>query len=175
MTLAVSCLIVDSVCERGAIFEPPLYDDPKYGRNRTRKFRISLNGICRQLGEKHPRIPVNLATAYLYSRRFSVADVSTIAALGFRSLICNRPEGEGPDQPIFDEISRAAQTVGLSTRYLPVVTGKVEDATAAEFGKALQQLRGPVLAYCRSGTRAATFWALSEAGCLPIPEILQKA
>ena len=47
-------------------------------------------------------------------------DVPTLAAIGFRSLICNRPDGEGPDQPGFQEIERKASALGLQVHYLPV-------------------------------------------------------
>ena len=91
---------------------------------------------------------------------------------GFRAIICNRPDGEGPDQPTFVEIEAAARQAGLEARYLPVTAGLVQDADADTFGQALMELPGPVLAYCRSGTRSATLWSLSEAGRRPVPEIL---
>ncbi len=34
---------------------------------------------------------------------------------------------------------------------------------------------GPVLAYCRTGTRSATLWSLAMAGDKPLPDILQAA
>ncbi|MGE4327509.1 MAG: sulfur transferase domain-containing protein, partial [Pseudodonghicola sp.] len=34
---------------------------------------------------------------------------------------------------------------------------------------------GPVLGYCRTGTRSTVIWALGQAGTLPVDEILEKA
>ncbi|MBO6562468.1 MAG: TIGR01244 family phosphatase [Nisaea sp.] len=102
-------------------------------------------------------------------------EVADLAAAGYRAIICNRPDGEGADQPSFEEIEAAAKKAGLEALYLPVTSGKVEDTDAEAFGKALERLPKPVLAYCRSGTRSATLWALSEAKNRPLPEILQRA
>ena len=102
-------------------------------------------------------------------------DIAKAKAAGFRAIICNRPDGEAADQPVFAEIEAAAKKAGLETRYIPIVAGKVSDEDAATFGKALIELPGPVLAYCRTGTRSATLWSLAMAGEKPLPEILQAA
>ncbi|MCT4372930.1 TIGR01244 family phosphatase [Yangia mangrovi] len=106
------------------------------------------------------------------SPQITEADVAAIAEAGYRAIICNRPDGEGADQPNFEEIEAAAKQAGLEARYIPVIAGKVQDADADAFGKALRELPGPVLAYCRSGTRSATLWSLSQAGSLPPAHIL---
>ncbi|GGJ26941.1 bifunctional protein tyrosine phosphatase family protein/NAD(P)/FAD-dependent oxidoreductase [Neoroseomonas lacus] len=107
------------------------------------------------------------------SPQVSIEDVAAIAAAGFRSILCNRPDGEGADQPVFAEIEAAATQAGLQAVYQPVVSGKVQDGDAAQFGAHFAALPKPVLAYCRSGTRSATLWSLSEAARgRPLPEIL---
>jgi sulfide:quinone oxidoreductase len=106
------------------------------------------------------------------SPQIAVSDIEAIKAAGFRAVICNRPDGEAGDQTTFDEIEAAARAAGLEARYLPVATGMVRDEDAEAFGAALRELPGPVLAYCRSGTRSATLWSLAEAKSRPLPEIL---
>ncbi len=106
------------------------------------------------------------------SPQISIDDLQAIKDAGFRAIMCNRPDGEGADQPTFDEISEAAQKLGLETRYLPIISGKVSDEDAAQFGAALTELPGPVLAYCRTGTRSATLWSLSQADTLSVADIL---
>ncbi|NIY95379.1 FAD-dependent oxidoreductase, partial [Salipiger sp. HF18] len=66
----------------------------------------------------------------------------------------------------------AAREAGLVARYLPVVSGKVQDGDAEAFGTAMRELPGPVFAYCRTGTRSATLWSLSQAKVLTPPQIL---
>lgn len=101
-------------------------------------------------------------------------DPAAIAAAGFRSIICNRPDSEGADQPGHDEIGDTARKAGLEFLYLPVTPGMVTDETARDFARALRELPGPVFAYCRTGTRSATLWSLAEADRRPLPEILGK-
>ena len=90
-------------------------------------------------------------------------DLVTLSEHGIRSVVCNRPDGEGADQPNFAEIAASCQSHGLEAAYLPVVSGKVSDEDARAFGELLDRLPGPTVAYCRTGTRSATLWALSEA------------
>lgn len=99
-------------------------------------------------------------------------DVAALKEAGFRAIICNRPDGEGADQPSQDEMALAAQAAGVEFRYLPVTPGIVTDEAADAFGKTLGELPGPVFAYCRTGTRSATLWSLSEASRRSLPEIL---
>ena len=108
------------------------------------------------------------------SPQISADDVYALKAAGFRSIVCNRPDGEGADQTTYPEIEAAARSAGVETRYLPVVAGVVSEEDAAKFGDALREMPGPVLAYCRSGMRSATLWALSEAAAKrqPLADIL---
>ena len=117
----------------------------------------------------------SLTPAISVAAQLSAADVADAAAQGFKSIICNRPDGEGADQPVFAEIAQAAAQAGLDIRYIPVETGKVSDADASAFAAALEELPKPVLAYCRSGTRSTTMWALSEAGKTPLQDIAAVA
>ncbi|MFB9148565.1 TIGR01244 family sulfur transferase [Roseovarius ramblicola] len=106
------------------------------------------------------------------SPQISADDMPAICEAGYRAIICNRPDGEGSDQPTFEEVEAAATAAGLEARYLPVTSGIVQDGDADAFGAALMELPGPVLAYCRTGTRSATLWSLSQAKSRPVPEIL---
>ncbi len=102
--------------------------------------------------------------------------MAEFAAAGFRSVICNRPDGEGADQPSFAEIEAAAAAAGMQAAYLPIVSGKVGDADAVAFGSLMDRLPKPILAYCRTGTRSTTLWSLAEAGRgRPLPEIIAAA
>ncbi|MCR9137547.1 MAG: bifunctional protein tyrosine phosphatase family protein/NAD(P)/FAD-dependent oxidoreductase [Alphaproteobacteria bacterium] len=106
------------------------------------------------------------------SPQILVDDVKTLADQGFRALICNRPDGEGADQPVFKELENAAEGLGLQTRYIPVSAGKVNDDDVEAFATAMRELPKPVLAFCRTGTRSATLWSLSQADQQPLAEIL---
>lgn len=93
------------------------------------------------------------------SPQVSAQDMPAIASAGFRSIICNRPDGEETGQPTYEEIAAAAAVNGLEMLYLPVIPGEISEADVAAFGVALHDLPCPVLAYCRTGTRSANLWS----------------
>ncbi|CAN5192987.1 TIGR01244 family sulfur transferase [soil metagenome] len=98
--------------------------------------------------------------------QITVEDVTMAAELGFTLLINNRPDGEAPDQTVGAEIEAAARALGLDYLHIPVSGGPRVDQAEA-FQAALVQADGPVLAFCRSGTRSINTWALGQAlaGC----------
>ncbi len=107
--------------------------------------------------------------------QLDAADVPLIAAKGFRSIVCNRPDGEAMGQPAFGPVEAAARAAGMAVAYQPVPSNAVSDADGAAFGKLLEELPKPVLAYCRTGTRCTALWALSEAPKQPAGEIMLRA
>ncbi len=89
-------------------------------------------------------------------------DLPSIAAAGFKSVICNRPDHESPGQPDYAVIQEAAQKAGLQARYQPVDSGYITEADARELSALLRELPAPVLAYCRSGTRSGSMYQLAR-------------
>lgn len=90
------------------------------------------------------------------------SDMADASAQGFRLVVNNRPDGEQPGQPSGAEIEAAARAAGMDYVHVPVVGGpspaQVEAVRAAVAGA-----DGPVLAFCRSGTRSIVTWARGEA------------
>ena len=91
--------------------------------------------------------------------------MAEVAALGFRSVVNNRPDFEhGPDQPTSAAIEAAARAAGLEYRFLPVSGGYQSPEEIAAFGALLAELPMPVLAFCRSGARSTRlFMAATQA------------
>jgi sulfide:quinone oxidoreductase len=102
-------------------------------------------------------------------------DLQEIANAGFRTIICNRPDGEGNDQPVFAELEASARGLGIVLHYLPAESGKVTDEQGRQFGALMDASPKPVLAFCRTGMRSTTMWALSQSGQRPLPEIIERA
>jgi len=103
-----------------------------------------------------------VSDTFSVSAQLSVADVQTLAEQGIKSLICNRPDGEGADQVNVTEIETAAADAGMETVYLPVVSGNFEAGDIDAFRAAVDRLPSPIHAYCRTGTRSITLWALYQ-------------
>jgi sulfide:quinone oxidoreductase len=108
------------------------------------------------------------------SPQIAPGELAALAAQGFRSVINNRPDGEEPAQPGSDAMAQAAQAAGLAYRYIPVVPGQLQDEQVAAFADALATLPGPTLAFCRTGTRSATLWALQAARQQPVDAVLAR-
>jgi len=89
-------------------------------------------------------------------------DMATVAAHGFTLLINNRPDGEAPGQPSGPQMAAAAEAAGLHYVAIPVRGGPTPDQVAA-MRAAIDGAHGPVLAFCRSGTRSIFTWSLGEA------------
>ena len=96
-------------------------------------------------------------------------------ATKFRTIVNNRPDLEEPGQPSSAELEAEARRLGLDYVHIPVVPGQVNDELVAAFGEAVSNRKGPVLAFCKSGRRAATLWALSQAGRRSTDDILNAA
>jgi uncharacterized protein (TIGR01244 family) len=90
-------------------------------------------------------------------------DVDEAKALGFTTIINNRPDGEQDGQPAGSEIEAAAKAAGLAYVAIPVDHSGFSEAQVTAMAEALGAADGPVLAFCRSGTRSTFLWALASA------------
>ncbi|APW41173.1 TIGR01244 family sulfur transferase [Rhodoferax saidenbachensis] len=109
-------------------------------------------------------IPVQtMAPGFAVAAQLTVQQMADAAAQGFKTVINNRPDGEGgPDQPQSQSLAAAAQAQGLHYVYLPVVSGAITSEQAVAMRAALQAAPQPVLAFCRSGARSAQLYALAQ-------------
>lgn len=90
-------------------------------------------------------------------------DMAAIKAAGFVAIVNNRPDDEEPGQPSGDAIRTAAEDAGLAYTAIPVTHAGFSHPQLDAMSAALAAADGPVLAYCRSGTRSCNLWALAEA------------
>lgn len=97
------------------------------------------------------------------SPQIDVAAVEEAKALGIRLIINNRPEGESDDQTPGAQIEEAAQKAGIGYVAIPVSHAGFSEAQVKAMAQALANADGPILAYCRSGTRSTLLWSLAEA------------
>lgn len=110
--------------------------------------------------------PVNIQRhndTFSTAAQITLEDLSEIARMGFRSVINNRPDGEGgPGQPSSSDVATACQSLGLHYSYLPVVSGQLKAEEAARMAQLLETLPHPILAFCRSGTRSTQLWQMTR-------------
>ena len=92
------------------------------------------------------------------------SDLQAIADAGFKTIIANRPDGEGGiEQPRMGAIRTKAESLGLTFVAIPFSGAPTPDILE-RFNSALAEAPTPILAYCRTGTRSITAWALTHPG-----------
>jgi len=97
------------------------------------------------------------------SPQLALADVAVAAAAGVAMIVNNRPDGEDPDAPQGADIAAAAAAAGLNYVEIPIGHSGFSEPQVDAMIAALEQAEGPILAYCRSGTRSTLLWALATA------------
>jgi uncharacterized protein (TIGR01244 family) len=111
----------------------------------------------------------------LVSPQLALADVAAAAASGVAMIINNRPDGEDPDAPQSADIAAAAAAAGLNYVEIPVGHAGFSEPQVDAMIAALEQAEGPILAYCRSGTRSTLLWALAQAKQGEKPDAIARA
>lgn len=107
---------------------------------------------------------------YAVSPQIEPEDLPEIAAQGFRTVVCNRPDPEVPVELSSEAMRIAAEAAGLRFVDNPVTHPTMTPERIAAQAEAMRE--GPVLAYCASGTRSSVLWSLAQAGSLPTDEIV---
>lgn len=106
--------------------------------------------------------------------QLSESDLQAAKDMGFRTILCNRPDGEEENQPPIETLKAHAEALGLAFLALPFA-GPPSPETIGQQGALIEHAAKPVLAYCRSGTRSVTAWALSQRGQGKGPQIIAAA
>ncbi|HEY0624144.1 TIGR01244 family sulfur transferase [Sphingomonas sp.] len=91
------------------------------------------------------------------------ADIVEAARAGFTTIVNNRPDDEEAGQPAGEAIRAVAETLNLAYHAIPITHAGFSAPQVDAMRAVLADAEGPVLAYCRSGTRSANLWALAEA------------
>jgi sulfide:quinone oxidoreductase len=118
---------------------------------------------------KVTKLTPNISVAH----QLTAQDLEQAAAAGFKTIINNRPDGEALDQPPSEELAAAAKRLGLTYHHIPAVSGQISHEQVEAFRTALGGAEKPALAFCRTGTRSTTLWALAASDRLSVNEILQ--
>jgi len=99
----------------------------------------------------------------LVSPQLELDDIPAAKASGVALIVNNRPDGEDPVAPQGEAIAAAAAEAGIAYLAIPVGHSGIAAPQVEAMVAAIEQADGPILAYCRSGTRSTFLWALAEA------------
>jgi uncharacterized protein (TIGR01244 family) len=118
----------------------------------------------RQTSRREDQMPQfrKVTDSFQVSPQITADEARAAIASGVVLIINNRPDGEAPDQTPSAEIEAVARAGGADFVSIPFA-GRPTPEQARAQAAAVAGAKGPVLAYCRSGTRSITAWALGEA------------
>lgn len=111
----------------------------------------------------------------LVSPQLALEDLAAAANCGVAMIVNNRPDGEDPDAPQDAEIGAAAAAAGLNYVAIPIGHAGFSEPQVDAMIAAMEQAEGPILAYCRSGTRSTFLWALASAKQGEDPDAIVRA
>jgi len=112
---------------------------------------------------------------YTVSPQIAPEDLPEIAAAGFKTVLCNRPDEEVPVELQSQAIRIATEAAGLAFEELPVRHTELGPALVQEQMAILARCEGPVFAYCASGNRCTIVWALGNAGSREADDLVETA
>lgn len=115
-----------------------------------------------------------LSEAVLASPQISAEDIEAARAKGVTMIVNNRPDGEDPNAPQGDAIEALAAAAGMAYVAIPIGQSGFSEPQVDAMIDALDRAGGPVLAYCRSGTRSTLLWALAQAKTGANPDEIAK-
>ncbi|WP_379923151.1 TIGR01244 family sulfur transferase [Erythrobacter sp. R86502] len=116
-----------------------------------------------------------LTANVMVSPQLALSDITAAADMGVALVINNRPDGEDPSAPQGDRIAEAAAAAGMNYVAIPVGHAGFSEPQVNAMIDALEQAEGPILAYCRSGTRSTLLWALAAAKQGENPDTIARA
>ena len=103
-----------------------------------------------------------ITNTFSVSGQITTDDVSALKTAGIKTIICNRPNNEDQDQTDAERIKKIADEQGIAFHFLPVVSNHLTREDGEAMFTLLSQSLEPIHAYCRSGTRSTTLWAMAR-------------
>lgn len=113
-----------------------------------------------------------LTDTYAVAPQLMPDEMPAVAAAGYTTVICNRPDAEIPPEIAAEVMQAAAEAAGLVFVINPVVGGAITMENVQAQAGAISAATGPVLAYCASGNRSSIVWAMAQAGTRPTDELI---
>lgn len=117
---------------------------------------------------------IRLTSLISVAPQIAPEDCAAAAAQGFVAIVNNRPDGEGPGQPDAATMRAAATAAGLRYADIPIDHSGFAMPQVEAMAAVLRE-GGPVLAFCRSGTRSTNLWALAAASMGEDPDAIVAA
>jgi len=112
---------------------------------------------------------------YAVAPQIAPEDMVALKAAGFTTVVCNRPDAEIPVDLHADAMAVAAAEAGLEFVVNPIGHAGLDEGIVTRQAACITSSEGPVLAYCRSGTRSTVVWGVARASDLGADAVIEKA
>lgn len=119
-----------------------------------------------------PRV---LTDHYHVSPQIDPADAGLIKEAGYVLVIDNRPDAEVPPALQTDAMRDAIESAGVAFHALPITHQSMTAENILAQTELVANAKGPVLAYCASGTRSSVIWALGNAETMGADAVIEAA
>ncbi|MDP6968691.1 MAG: TIGR01244 family sulfur transferase [Gammaproteobacteria bacterium] len=99
------------------------------------------------------------------------SDMVAVKALGYSTVINNRPDDEPGHPSSNKDLQAAAEAQGLKYIFVPVFGMNFPAETVAEVQSILDS-HNKVLAFCRTGTRSINLWARAQPANIDVAKLV---
>ncbi len=121
-----------------------------------------------------PTEPVELSTSVWVGPAPNPGSLRQLTEAGFRSIINNQPETDEDLSMTPDEVATEAASVGLSYVHIPVEGRNPLEKDVHRFHDALTSLPPPIFAFCKTGGRSASLWAMASVADLDTETLISR-
>lgn len=132
--------------------------------------------MTEKLSFEKPAKFIELAEGFYVSPQITLDDIEAAKDMGIKLIISNRPDGEEPHQPLNQDLESAATIAGIKFSRIPVDARGIARHHMDDFKQVMEGQDGPILAFCRSGTRSTMLRAFVQANTgQPVSDIVREA
>jgi len=116
----------------------------------------------------------NLNQNIYIADQIDLSDLEEFNRLGIKTVVNNRPDQE-INAPQSAQVAQRSKELGLNYHYLPIMPGEYLVENISALTNILATINSPLVAYCRTGNRSTTLWALCQKEMLGMDEVIKKA
>lgn len=116
-----------------------------------------------------------LAPGYNISTQLELTDIAALRHLGYNSILNARPDHEEIDQAAGAALEAAAEKIGMAYIHVPITPETIGTLSPQAAKLIIDSLPQPVMAFCKTGARAAAVWSVAQAHEISPADLIDNA
>lgn len=105
---------------------------------------------------------IELSKNFIVSSQIETYNLEELKNRGVKTIICNRPDNEEYNQTPFSAIKLEAEKLDIKAFHIPISPGCDPLEIRKEYDAIKSEIQEPILAYCKSGSRASSLYDLIQ-------------